>query len=289
MLSQVFKPLRRFATASLRGSLGFNRYDWLHHSHHVYMTAPIVAVCGVTLSAFGTFWALRSHFNPIQSRPFDEIMKANLIGQSLAGTIDLKLSPLNAAYQNEITEIRNDTIKKVRQRFQFQFLTGNIYLRPICLEAMDGIHNENEIDTMKLMREYGICHAFWILNAGPVDYILDFIREGIRLEMVENAHEVINSKENREIYIPYFEAPVALNISSYNLMDWICLQQQTHLNRPYDLNTNHCLHFVDEFGQHFKPETFHPDQRRSKFNTGIKQKSNEELLEWTKSIIHAQN
>ena len=202
-----------------------------------------------------------------------------MIGQYIEGKVDIQLDPLDTTLQSQITEMRNDTIKKIRQRFQFQFLTGNIYLRPI----IDVKHSD--IDTMQLMKEYGICHAFWTINAGPVDYILDFIREGIRFEMVQNANQTI--MEHKDIYIPVFKAPVSLNINSTVLMDWI--ESQANIYNQYDVNTNHCLHFVDRFGQEFKPEIFHEEFKESakisKFNTGIEQKTNEELLAWTKSII----
>ena len=253
-----------------------------NHQYHEYFTGPLAAAAGITASAFGTYWTLRAHFNPIKSRPFDEIMKNNMIGQYIDGdAIDIgqlpPLNPLNTNLESEIREMRNDTIKKIRQRFQFQFLTGNLYLRPILFDN----NQYTNIDTMKLFNEYGICHAFWILNAGPVDYILDYVQEGIRFEMVENANQTI--KDNSNIYISCFPAPVSLNISSYALLDWI--ESETKLNKKYDLNSNHCLNFVDRFGQNFKPEIFHDDQRISQFNKGIKEKTNEELLNWTKSVI----
>ena len=68
-------------------------------------------------------------------------------------------------------------------------------------------------------------------------------------------------------------------------MDWIEEQQKAQFKQPYDLSNNHCLHFADEFGQHFKPEIFHENTKFTKFNTGIKHKDNEELLKWTKSVI----
>ena len=241
------------------------------------MTGPLVAVAGLTASAFGTYWALRAHFNPIKSRPFNEIMRNNMVGQCIDDQIEIpQIDPVNISLQSEIAEMTADTIKKIRLRFQFQFLTGNLYLRPILLDDRN-----KDIDTMKLFNDYGICHAFWILNAGPVDYILDYIQEGIRFEMIENANQTI--KEYPDLYIPCFASPVSLNMSSYALSDWI--ENETKTNQKYDLNNNHCLNFVDRFGQHFKPEIFHEDQRISKFNTGIKEKTNEELLKWTKSVI----
>lgn len=205
-----------------------------------------------------------------------------MIGQCINGEVDIKPKALNVALQQQVSATRLETIKNMRLRFEFQFLTGTLCFRPIILDESDGDYKD--IDTVKLMREYGICHAFWVLNAGAVDYILDFIHEGIRFEMVQNAHQTI--KDHPDVYIPCFSAPVALNVNSYALLDWIEEQQKSQFNLPYDLNTNHCLHFADEFGQQFKPELFHSKGTTfSKFNTGIQHKSNQELLQWTKSII----
>jgi len=257
-------------------------------SHRKYMTAPLAIAGGMVASSFGTYWALRNHLNPIKARPLDQLMQARMVGEYLSGSnLEIKLSPIDTAMQTEIREKRADTIKKIRQRFEFQFLTGNCYLRPIVLDEAEG--NNKDIDTGHLFKEYGICHAFWILNAGPVDYLLDFIREGIRFEMVEMAHQTM--QQHPDIYVPAFKSPLPLNVQSYKLMDFLedkgTLNEKANLNEKYCVNNNHCLHFVDKFGQHFRPDLFHPDRENqiTSFNTGYKQKSNEELLKWTKSVI----
>ena len=112
-------------------------------------------------------------------------------------------------------------------------------------------------------------------------------QEGIRFEMVENASQVM--RQDAELYVACFGAPIALNIGSYKLMDYLedkgSLNEKSNLNAVYDLESNNCLHFVDGFGQRFKPEIFHREKRMTTFNTGIDRKSNVELLEWTLSVI----
>ena len=106
--------------------------------------------------------------------------------------------------------------------------------------------------------------------------------------MVENAKEVM--REDAELYVPCFKAPIALGIGSYKLCDYLedkgSLNEKSNLNMKYDLERNNCLHFVDGFGQRFKPEIFHREKSKmTTFNMGIDQKTNAELLEWTLSVI----
>ena len=92
-----------------------------HNRNANYFSGPVIVAMSVGLSAVGTYWRFRAHFNPITPRPFNELMNTNLIGQIINNNI--KLPTLDKELQNEINEKRNEMIKKIRMRFEFQFLS----------------------------------------------------------------------------------------------------------------------------------------------------------------------
>ena len=72
---------------------------------------------------------------------------------------------------------------------------------------------------------------------------MDFVSEGIRLQMVTDVENVIKNKNNLIIIANKYQC----SIDSHKLCEFLEIQSQ----KLYHLNTNNCLHFAYLFQQNF--------------------------------------
>lgn len=282
-----------------------------------YISLPILAMVGTVAGIYGSYHYVRNRYKPLISRPLHQVMNQTaMIGHNIHTDMKEEEEKQNALIENllknmpainpetkqEIQQMRRDTIMKLRNRFGFQFLSGNLYFRPITMDDVTQNVEEraDDVALLKLMHDYGICHAYWILNAGPTDYILDFVREGIRFEMIDSVN--IDGDQNTHAlthHISCFPSAIPMNVNSHLMVDWI---EDQYNFMKYDVFNNHCLHFVVRFGQHFVPEKFQISNEvnsenihssslftsyavKKHMNLETEEASNEQLLDWTRNVI----
>ena len=260
-----------------------NVYDCNYISKRQYLSGPFITVALTGFSLYTSYYHTRNWLHPIQSRDFGKIVAdGNIFGYGINdgllsgndGGNGLKL-PVNNDVKDSVRNITNDTIDKLRKRFTFRMSFASLYLRPIMfdkneLKALNSFLDVDKIDEVELMYKYGICHSFWVINAGAVDYYLDFINEGIRFEMVEMKSSNINDMEH---FIQYTNSPIHSSIDSHQLVGWISKQ----LNNEYNLKNNHCLTFSLNFGKEFLPNYF---------NDISNVKDNSQIINWVKTAVN---